>query len=147
MQAVSITLISPTVTLLALSFICAGVNSAALRLLPAHLLRLMCAALRRGMIMLGDSAIWGVVMEAPSNRQVLPRILPPLPTAADAPLRRALLPTHLVHPAAAGDKTRSETTFRWLLPAWRVCALRLASDCLQPAALQKSGRQSAAEAC
>ena len=90
----------------------AGVNAAALRLLPDDLVRLVCAALRRGMKMLGDSAVWGIVMEAPSRRQELPRRLPPPPPDADVPLRRALLPAHLGHPAAGGSNTRSEATFR-----------------------------------
>jgi hypothetical protein len=90
---------------------CTGVNAAALRLLPHDLVRLMCAALRRGMKMLGDSAVWGIVMEAPSSRQVLPRSLPPPPPDAEVVLQRALLPPHLVQPAAGGSSP-SHATFR-----------------------------------
>lgn len=63
------------------------------------------------MKMLGDSAVWGIVMEAPSSRQVLPRSLPPPPPDAEVALRQALLPPHLVQPAA-GSSSPSHATFR-----------------------------------
>jgi hypothetical protein len=71
------------------------------------------------MKMLGDSAVWGIVMQAPSRRQVLPRSLPPPPPDVDVPLRRALLPPHLVQPAAA-KSTSSEATFRSAVACWGV---------------------------
>lgn len=93
-----------------------GVNATALSQLPDDLIRLMCAALRRGMKMLGDLAKWGIVMEAPSECQPLPRRLPPPPVVAGAPMRAALLPHHLVNPLPSDDKTHEhvEATFRLL---------------------------------
>ncbi len=90
----------------------AGVNAAALGQLPDDVIRLMCAALRRGMKMLGDSAMWGIVMEAPVHRSALPRRMPPAVSRADVPMRPSLLPPRFVHATPSSDKTQLEATFR-----------------------------------
>ena len=90
----------------------AGVNAAALGQLPDDVIRLMCIAVRRGMKMLGDSAAWGIVMEAPSHRSALPRRMPPVASRADAPLRPSLLSPRFVHATPSSDKTQLEATFR-----------------------------------
>ena len=68
----------------------------------------MCEAVRQGLKMLGDSAVWGTIMEAPAMCQELPRRLPPPSRAADAPKRAALLPSHLVNPAPLDDDAARE---------------------------------------
>ena len=87
---------------------CAGLNEHALNLLPVELMRLMCEAVGQGLKMLGDSAVWGTIMEAPALCQELPRRLPPAARAADAPKRAALLPSHLVNPAPLDDDAARE---------------------------------------
>ena len=86
----------------------AGLNEHALNLLSVELMRLMCEAVRQGLKMLGDSAVWGTIMEAPALCQELPRRLPPPSRAADAPKRAALLPSHLVNPAPLDDDAARE---------------------------------------
>jgi hypothetical protein len=56
------------------------------------------------MKMLGDLAEWGIVMEAPSACQPLPRRLPPPPVGQGTLMRAALLPQHLVNPLPSDDK-------------------------------------------
>jgi hypothetical protein len=91
-----------------------GVNPAALAaaLLPDDVVRLVCAALARGLSMLGDSAQWGVVMQAPGERHALPRRLPALVSREEARVRAPLLPLHLVQPTPSDDKTQHQATFR-----------------------------------
>jgi hypothetical protein len=90
----------------------AGLNEHALNLLPGELLRLMCAAVVRGLKMLGDCAEWGTVMQAPIMCHALPRRMPPPAAIADVPMRAALLPSHLVKPASS-DISDESSVFRW----------------------------------
>ena len=63
--------------------------------------------------MLGESAGWGIVMEAPATRQPLPRRLPPEVSRTAVAAVQSLLPHHLVYPTAPKDKAQHEATFRY----------------------------------